>query len=174
MSYFLGIDPDTHHCGCAIVDSHRNLHAAWVIEIPAKLTHMEAVIDMILASREGISPTDKYSAEIIRIAVEGQKLYLGHAYKGADLLKLAQVAGGLIAVCQQALPSAEILLPLPQQWKGTVPKAIHQTRLWQSVANQIEAEAILNSLKEQHLSHVLDAIGLALWSIQKKINITVV
>ena len=55
--------------------------------------------------------------------------------------------------------------PIPSEWKGTVPKAEYQKRIL--TAATFNTECGFKSVKQAHLSHVVDAIGLAMWGFEK-------
>jgi hypothetical protein len=77
-----------------------------------------------------------------------------------DIVQLATVAGLLAGVC--ITHDVEILTPLPREWKGTVPKEVHQKRIIKGLTE--DEIKFLNQFNAQQRKDILDAIGLAKWN----------
>ena len=148
----VGIDPGVHECGVAIACNHPTftLLKAWQVSGP--VDHMvQQILDYIPA------------AGSISICVEGQQIYRSEKSKGNpnDMIRVAQVAGGMLwaLVCESGATAYEI--PLPRAWKGATPKAIHHERLKRDYPQWIDPVAAETTKSKQH--HVWDAVGLLEW-----------
>jgi hypothetical protein len=74
-----------------------------------------------------------------------------------DVIRLAQSAGRIAANYPEAV------WYLPAQWKGGVPKAVHQKRILAALSD--EEKALLKDMNKGTLKQVLDAIGLGLYHL---------
>ena len=101
-----------------------------------------------------------------RCAMEMPTIYPRAKGKGSgnDIVKLATVVGAVIAV----LYVSEMMLVAPAEWKGQVPKAIHQPRI---LAKLRENESrILRAVSGEYgakLHNVIDAIGIGLYALRR-------
>jgi hypothetical protein len=134
--------------------------------------------------------------EPVVAAVEGQRLVAAAGRRHArpeDLLRLAQVTGGAMASVQGSLDRARLLVPKPQEWKGQVPKQVHQARTLRALGldpvkhgsgasgycrPSVEPSPLLGSqgafsVRGSDWKHVCDAVGLALWAAKRVIIVTV-
>ena len=138
---FLGIDPDMHHLGMALVNE--DLHIVRVFCIKnrgsgskdAVPTGYEAVILMAHKLAEVVkqSPiTNPFhpAYSLVAAAVEGQEIYGRHKTGNKDpncLKDLATVTGFSLMACLGALGvSPNAYVPLPKEWKGQMHKRAHQ------------------------------------------------
>ena len=185
----LGIDPDLHNTALALVrhdpalGSMLSKPSGYVVErvcvcsIDKRLRGAAAVMAMENALYHQMVSMRGWL--IHRTIVEGQEIYRGKTGNPADILRIAQVAGGALASAQ-ALPG-DTLLPTPNEWKGSVPKEIHQGRTctklgWRfekraGYVVPIEPDGFVNcgtaAMRDSDWKHVLDAIGLAIWGIEQ-------
>ena len=183
---FLGIDPDLHHTGLAIVEvgptGQRSVAWVGIARVPLRFKGEAAVTAMSVSlrtSRDVMTDAGDnvaaWGAHAWHYAVvEGQEIYQGSAVKVSDLLNLAQVAGAAAGVF------GATRIPRPKDWKGQVPKHIHQHRTCRALSWAAGlrggkepyvvpifaggAPAGADSLKDGDWKHVMDAIGLALWA----------
>lgn len=84
---------------------------------------------------------------------------------GNDIVDLAFMAGALLA---RGMEYGEGFVVYPHQWKGNVPKDIHNNRM---LAAMPELETSLAQFLKSKREHIIDAAGIALWqekSWQKK------
>lgn len=109
--------------------------------------------------------------------VESQHFHAGGSSPAADILKLAQVAGGIVGQLTLLDPTMKMLLVKPTDWKGQTPKPINQARTLAhygivfdrgkdyctpggcAVAAKIEGSHKVNPGDWKHIG---DALGLAL------------
>jgi len=161
----LGVDPDTFNTGLALVEAPRTLLWVGVAQVPRTLPVEKRIIQMASAI-EGVFALELAEADvpIARICVEGQKHYPRSRTRPNDLIHLAQVAGAALSPAVFRWPSADAWVPYPQDWKGTVKKEVMHRRIMSKVHNSTDR---LAGVKPSHRSHVIDAIGLALWALKQ-------
>lgn len=95
-----------------------------------------------------------------KVVIERPQVYPQRVQKGDpnDLIDVALWAGACAVVAQ----GRTIEFVRPRQWKGTVPKDIHNARVAEKL-NDLEA-SMLAAVKPASLRHnVTDAIGIGLW-----------
>ena len=178
----LGIDPDLHQTAFALVQDEPfvKILRVEVLSIPETLKGTDAVVAM--SSALGAAPY-RYAGTSL-VVVEGQQIYLGSGQARPDsILRLAQVAGAALG----AFWAFSKMMPRPTEWKGQVPKGIHQARILKRfgifykvvgrekgcVPLTLEGEPGLAGVEGSDLVpkgawiHVVDAIGLALWAIEQ-------
>lgn len=171
---YIGIDPDLHNLGLAIVDDEGEVSHVEVIRVPGSYKGESAVQKMIqeLASRFPVLGQSFPDRDYVHAIIEGQQIYSGSGLARPDsMLLLAQVAGAAAAALSPFC--AQIELPRPRKWKGSIPKPIHQARVlgrlgWtykkgQGYTIPTNPPAHLTKLKPEEWKHVVDAIGLARW-----------
>lgn len=177
MNFTMGLDPDLHCCGVAIYNFEtRKIVTARTIEIPRKFKGVDAVREMLQALDVffgkdfwGIA---NLTDQCLAYAVETQQIYPGKSKaRPNDLLKLALVSGGALLAGMFPLPVGKIFLPAPRQWKGNVPKPIHQARLCERLGWRYKKTQgytyPLNSgitLRPSQWKQAMDGVGLALWA----------
>jgi len=172
----LGIDPDLHHAGVALVRDGSKLVAVRCPTIASHFRGGDAVVQMAGALNIALVELIAEYGEPDVCAVESQQSYLGSKVKPQDLIHLGQMAGGSVYMLRALLFGVRIELPKPSAWKGTVPKDIHQKRILSMVGIPYEPGSkptkILRlpegrgfeGIKRSNLSHVIDSIGLASWA----------
>lgn len=181
----IGIDPDLHNLGVGIVEGDTAIFGR-VLTVSRALKGKEAAVAM--AHRIATELPDilrRYRPD--RAIVEAQMYYLGKSpARPQDIIHLALVAGA----ATQAITSFRVGEPVdldpvrlvyPRDWKGSVPKGIHQGRVCTALGIRFKSkgptvpvkvtdhEIFKDMLAEQH-SHVVDALGLALWSNEKGVS----
>lgn len=173
MTYYIGIDPDLHHTGIAVMsDESKEPVYLGVARVDRKFKQEDAVPRMAKAIDSCLCDFHiKYSdRESDRVAtVESQQIYVGTRIRVQDLIPLAQVAGsaiGILSLGDNVLTTASLVNP--KDWKGTTSKDNHQQAIKDFFSYYFKDEQhVLNhwKIKKSELSHVVDAIGLALWGI---------
>jgi len=171
----LGIDPDLHHAGVALVRDGKKVIAVRCPTVSSNLRGAEAAVAMAQAMELVLTELfQAYGAPDV-VAVEGQESYLGSKVKPQDLLNLALAAGVAVGIVRACWSAPRIEVPRPVTWKGSVPKDIHQKRILRSVgipfATGEKPTRILRlpetdgfaGIKPKNMIHVIDAIGLAVW-----------
>ena len=177
MTLVTGFDPDTHTAPWATVTLDGTIVGVGLFESKRqKGADSAARMAEVIAS----SPRPTCSSYLV---IENQDAYFsGTTTKKAraeDLISLSFVGGAFAG----QFPGARILRPLPAQWKGQVPKAVHQGRILTALGLKYETTGGASGdgycvpldpepkipggskLPKSAWKHVVDAIGLALWGV---------
>jgi len=175
------IDPGVRGCGLAVWRSGGLAFAAYLprdTRPGPSCVAMGRALDHALAGRV-------WSAGAVEWPV--QRHGAAHYVRRSDISDLTAVA----AVCAYVLSQhgAEVLTPLPERWKGQVPKHIHTARviggalarekLPRVEGYQSSAPGLLSGLElsricweTRALSHnIVDAIGIGLWALGRTPNL---
>jgi len=160
---FIGCDPDTNATGIAMFSAVLQRWWLFSAEVPpydiedrlrfmtTSLTIPADNLPLVLLLTKG---------DPVVTAVEWPMIYPRLKARPNDILSLATVAGMAMA----KLPcSVRSFLPRPQTWKGTVPKEIAQKRYLAESGLSLKSPEFA-SIKPKFRTHVVDAIGLALWA----------
>ena len=78
-----------------------------------------------------------------------------------DLLPLAAIAGNLMS----HFPWAKTQLPKPAQWKGQVPKDVHNARVLKRLSVDETRLVAAARVAKSKAHNMIDAIGLGLWAL---------
>lgn len=167
---FLGLDPDMHSIGGALVNINGQLLEPFVIRSKGNKEKV-AVMDMLKIAAEFL-----HQSNVIAVAIENQELYLSgpsHTKNPRSILHLAQVAGGLLGIVLSNSLTAQIHFPKPVEWKGSIDKLPHHRRILAHAGIDDSRISVMGG-KEPYCSvsgyeninpsdwkHVTDAIGLA-------------
>ena len=166
--YVLGIDPDLHRTGWAVVsdgsDEGPGIVSAGVLSVPRKLRGMDAVeamIDAVVTASGGVW------SELIpdHVVIESQH-YIDRrsAVKIQDILNLALVSGAAGACMADALWNPGWSFASPLTWTKGMPKKTRHNRHRVIDFKMTDAElASVARCPESALIHVWDAAGMALW-----------
>lgn len=171
----LGVDPDLHHAGIALVDDGCKVIAVRCPLVSGDLRGAGACVEMARAMQADLFELfAAYGRPDVAI-VEGQEMYLGSRVRPQDLLHLALSAGIAAGIVRAAWDDTRIEIPKPKTWKGDIPKHVHQKRVLRSVgipfvagSNPVKMVAVpkiegFAGIRPSRLTHVIDAIGLAVW-----------
>lgn len=142
MGVTVAIDPGVQWCGVAVFADGALVSAS--LEKPEKV-------------RSSWAPVD-------RLTIEVPQVYRAGLGKGDpnDLIAVAVEVGRLI----ESAWTDDVERVRPHDWKGSVPKEIHNAR---TLAVLSPAErACLPKLPKTKMHNVLDAVGLGLWSLEKR------
>ena len=125
----VGVDPDLHTLSVAELNEDGSLKGVHVVKATG-LKGLPAAVAIIreLQKKAFMLKTTGTTAGDFVLAVEGQDVgYTGRTNMAnpQDLIPLAAVAGGVVAT----LRAHRTYLIKPSQWKGSVPKKIHQRRI---------------------------------------------
>lgn len=161
----LGIDPDTQASGWVLWQGEAPL-AYGLIRTSGRLrgyscAAAQAEGTILLKRFLRMDPPDL-------VVVEAQQHYPGSPVNANDLISLAACAGALIgSVASELAPEGRILTPLPAEWKGQVPKAIHHKRLAKDLEKLQGARFDGEPIPKGRFKEVADALGLALWGLRR-------
>lgn len=177
MTYFIGVDPDLHATGIAVMHEEEVVHVT-VARIPAAFRGLGASLRMIhevgIAAKALLSHGYLGNGIVSVAMIEGQTINFRQTANPASILPLSYVAGGAAAsLLHHGL--REVHLVEPRTWKGQVPKPIHQSRIlkqlgWEHSRTKTHAvpddPPVGRGLKSAEWKHVIDAIGLAMYARQ--------
>ena len=188
----LGFDPDLHNAGLAIIEDARGprsvgpllvVRLLHVVQVDKNLKGDQAVRAMVAALPHRSPHDDRVIVRTVNgwdgfdyrhAIVEGQESYRGKG-NGAStpdvLIRLAHVAGA-------AAREYAGTIVAPKVWKGSIPKEVKQARICSRLGWTYEVRAgwveptgagpaAFPHIKGKQWSHVVDAIGLALWKIEQ-------
>lgn len=115
----------------------------------------------------GLGPPDLDRLSVSRAWIEKPVVYPRSPVPPNDIVKLALVAGywrGVLTV-----DGVDVNYVEPNDWKGSVPKPIHEARIWArlSPAEQAVADQGCKGVAPKKRHNVLDAIGLGLWVLKR-------
>lgn len=179
FNLFMGIDPDLHHTGIAVVDELCRVIGVECVVLGSKHTGEEAVILMSRAIGAVIGMIRDHSPGVNNVVVEGQTISFRQTADPDSIIKLAHVTGACVGAANELL-ECHLRIPKPREWKGQVPKQVHQQRTLNYLGWTYELHGspknayaspvdppVGKKLKATHWKHVVDAIGLALWGIEQ-------
>ena len=169
----IGIDPGVHKCGVAIAQ-----YKTWPGHGMARVTCSAFVARADYAEMPCVTGMDMASQIVLRlqpmadgpvcICIEGQQIYPSEKSEGDpnDMVKVAVVAGALAGALAYACavsntPKPRLAMPLPREWKGSVPKDIHHKRLARDYPHWVEP--VEADTPKSLQNHVWDAVGLLEW-----------
>lgn len=173
---FIGFDPDLHYPSYGVVqvfsDRTFKILDMGCLDIPAKLKGYDAVSaicaqlpDECLEIAEGIA---MLSPQEVHIYCEAMIVRPKQREAVNGLLKLQVTSGAFAAGMSSVLDTdlTKSYFVAPHEWKGDVPKDIHQKRIlrWYGI------ERRQLGLPEKYAKHVVDALGIALWAAQKHLG----
>ena len=181
---FIGADPDLQTLSLAAVDENSVLREVLVIKNPKGLKGRPAAVELIKQLWLYGHYIPSMAGLVTAVAVESQEIAYS-ARSGANprsLLLIAPISGALVYLGCSALACDHVYLPTPQAWKGSVPKQIHQARIFRQLGWEYEEKAgyccpapgyekkldylkcFNGKLNPGDWKHITDSIGLALWA----------
>lgn len=167
----LYVDPGIRACGCALFSGGRLVAAGFPTGSKDANTddpfgRTRAWSAMATAVEEWCRTTWKRSEGITGVVIElpqvRKKEHQRAAKKGTDPNDLIQLAAVVAAIADRFrfVPVSGVRAFLPEEWKGTVPKKIHNER---ALARLDAAElAMIPQLASSKLHNVVDAIAMGL------------
>lgn len=186
---FVGVDPDLHHSALAGVSETGKVWALLITEVDSKFKEQAAAVELARKMTGQIPCLKNMPSEVMAFAVEAQEIsYTAKSGKNPrSILHLAPATGMWLLAGHLAWPGAAVFNPLPQAWKGSVPKQIHQARILKAIGWEYERvgkdhstgycrptkggqsdEQMIDDVTARHgkaaWKHLVDAIGLALWA----------
>jgi len=171
----LGVDPDLHDLSIGAWGDQGPI-TAFVVHVPTEKGRVEN--EAALAMMRALTAAWPGLAEPKASAVEAQELRRAGVRRHArpqDIVTLAQVAGMAVMRLAATFPRSPIYFPKPSQWKGEIPKAVMQARLYSELgwgyvtppsADYSRPErppASFSPVSKGQWKHVGDALLLARW-----------
>ena len=170
----IGIDPDSKATAWAAVSGSS------VLAVGVLKTKAASTAELLRQTVVGIEDLiEKHQPELA--VVEGQHYHYGGKAPPKDIIKLAQIAGG-IAGQLVAFGTTKVAIPTPDDWKGQTPKPINQSRTYAhfgilsalasgyayptgcKILARVQGAGSLN---RSDWKHVGDALGLARYGADK-------
>lgn len=171
----VGIDPDTKATGVAVVQAFNGglqiVHVGLVRAKGRKTSDRRVEMARNL-QRDLCRLYLNISYTPTAVAIEWMKLRPKGEKNPNSIVDLNGISGMCVVACQQ-LGAEHVFTPIPSEWKGTVPKSVHQKRVlrrlrltsdltYEESGNPIPgSEKIPASMR----THVIDALGLACWAL---------
>lgn len=163
MTVIFAIDPGASYCGCAIFADDKLFATATVKVDETRRAYRPSRLSEAVASW--------YSSVVsevpVKLVVEHMEIYPRQKEPPNDVLSVQTVTGALLA----SIRANEYVSPLPKEWKGQLPKAVHHNRLRSKLSPgdaAVEQRCKTDGRrKAQWNDHELDAIGLGLWALKK-------
>lgn len=165
MVTILGVDPGVHDCGLGLIVVQNYRILDWGARLARNKSDsrwpqygmIEALMDQI---DEMVEPN--------MLAIEWQSARPGDK-RPADITQLAGFAGLTLGalINHYGLSPNEVFCPLPVQWKGSIPKAIHQKRILTYLDATIDSPEF-DDIPKSMRNHSIDGLGIAIWCAQQK------
>jgi hypothetical protein len=174
---FVGIDPDLHDLAIGYWLNSKPVGAK-VIHVPKRKgrTGQLAVLDMVMSL--GLHLRHFVPKGTNGLAIEAQSLQrlgIKQHKRPQDIVILGNVAGAALGLSATVVPLEQIRFPSPETWKGQIPKAVMQARLYtdlgwgyemvsDSYSRPLRPTAAFNDISSGQWKHVGDALLLARWA----------
>lgn len=102
------------------------------------------------------------------LVIEWPQIYTRTKSKGDpnDLLPVAAVAGAIIS----SVGALTVRMPKPSDWKGQVPKDVHNARVLKRLTPGERARFDAARLPKSLANNAIDAVGLGLWALGRMGN----
>lgn len=122
------------------------------------MSHAGAMVGCGVAKAPTWAISEIGNWEFDLLVVERPQVYPDDREKANNLITLAMTAGRFL----ERYRAKRVLTPHPREWKGSVPKPIHNRR---TIAKLTQRESGMLPGAPDH--NMLDAIGLLLWAIKR-------
>lgn len=95
------------------------------------------------------------------LVYEGVQIYPSTPVPNQDIIELCYGTGFLIGMLTQNIQLRRVVRYAPREWKGQVPKEIHNLRIFEQL--DVYGQAKISKIPKGKQEHGLDAVGLALF-----------
>lgn len=178
--FVLGIDPDTTHAGFAIYNTERK-RVARVGTVSAQPAGAK-VLDRIISQADNCALPQALADVMHEAGIDATlRLVVEHQHhrktdkRPDDIINLAVNEGVLLSLAACCANYDRIILAKPREWKGDVPKAIHQNRILAEAGlhddltfrGSYEPVPGSEGLSARKRLQIVDAIGLAMWGAKQ-------
>lgn len=159
-TYVIGVDPGLRGCGVAVMEDGKLKHASYIKSPNTDGRGTEAWVDMATAVHSYVYELGALAGTKATLVQEVMKVYPRQKGDAADLLELNGVNGAIAAM----VPCEEYVCYFARDWKGQVPKAIHNAR----TEGKLSPEEKQRIVATPHLRHnAVDAVGIALYFLKR-------
>lgn len=179
----LGVDPDSKATGVAVVTGSLDLAAAPELS-RIKVAHVACAEVEGMDARRRLPLMVQHAYQEVTICLEATDgvdaiVVEGMAHRRNDprpdnIVQLGVVQGitaGVAAARNIEVHGRchEVMMPLPVDWKGTIAKPKHQAELLRRLGLTADLSRVPGAtlVVAQDRTHVIDAIGLALWGLER-------
>ena len=157
----IGIDPGVSMSAYAIATDRVLTGCGLLKKVKADLFVAQALKSQLDQLRIN-APLKKLSHAIIEYPMIYDRQAQSRRVDPNDLVKVAFIAGGYAALFGTL--GSVVWLPKPREWKGSVPKHIHNARLMKRFP---EIEKLIIGFPPSYRHNVIDAIGLVDWGLSQ-------
>lgn len=157
VGWTLAVDPGLRACGCSLFEGN-TLYRAWLAKSPVRQDRGPKawfkMAETVLHDFVRMAPSR--GRILHRLVLEVPQVYWGRNKGGraSDLIELAGVVGSVAS----SVPVLERVHYLPREWKGQVPKEVHNDRVLKKLRSEERARVINSPPSVMH--NVVDSIGL--------------
>lgn len=159
MGRLIAIDPGTRLCGFTLFEGLLPKRVGVAKSTAATL----ALRAYAMGTQIMYVVQDLGWPHIEDVVVERPVIYPGSRERDSDMMDLAVAAGVIGGIIGRQ--SFNLTMPTPREWKGTVPKGIHNERT--KVKCPAAVALVESTVPKSQQNHVWDAVGLALWQIER-------
>ena len=159
-TFVIGIDPGLRGCGVAVVENKILKHASYVKNENTDGRGPAAWVDMATAVHSYVYALGALAGNSTTLVQEVMKVYPRQKGDPADLLELngVNVAIAAMLLCE------EYACYFARDWKGQVPKAIHNAR----IEGKLSPEEKQRIVATPYLRHnAVDAVGIAFYFLKR-------
>jgi len=166
----IGIDPDTKATGIGVLVDGAPVKAM-LARAKGRFAKDRAprMVEALRFALDEVLHDYVTSHQIVRVAIEWQRIRPGeHAAKAQNIADLLGVAYLALSATKSTFPLSDIVMPLPIEWKGSIPKEVHQKRIRRYLELDGANAGVLKGMSKTVASHAIDGLGLAFWLFQQR------
>ena len=162
MHYFIGIDPGVN-TGYAILNENECV-ALGLVHNKNQFAQSEAVLNRAWQYLNGAHDADR-----VFVAIEYPQIYPHMPVPADDILNIAKLCGMIAYSFRSTMYAVPYFLEdpafiRPAEWKGQVPKDIHNARILNRDPNVRHMLEMSPHIPRGKWEHVIDAAGLAMYA----------